>query len=110
MRIDKVRDARLALAAEEARRRARDLPSAVELAMTICSEKLHELVVEQRLHAPAIPTSTGTPGTRSPAQTPRGGRLGKASDSAQSDALIAVAIAVERASAPAYTPKFLGFA
>ena len=74
--------------------------------MTGCSERLHGLVVEQRLHHPDLARAAASAIAK---PTPRGWRLIKASETVQVDALIAVAMAAERADRPAYASKFLGW-
>jgi phage terminase large subunit-like protein len=81
-----------------------------ETRMTICSENLHRLIVEGRLQHPGdreldrhVAAATAKP-------TPRGWRLVKAADSLQIDGVIALAMAVERASTPAPDPvRLLGW-
>jgi len=81
-----------------------------ETRMTICSEKLHGLVVEQRLQHPGHSDLDRHVSNAIAKPTPRGWRLVRASENAQVDALIALAMASERASQQTYASRFLGFA
>ena len=78
-----------------------------ETRMTICSERLHGLVVEQRLRHPGVAELDRHVANAVAKPTPRGWRLTKSADAAQIDAVIALAMAAERASAPAPAPTRL---
>jgi phage terminase large subunit-like protein len=81
-----------------------------EARMTICSEKLHGLVVEQRLRHPGVAELDRHVANAVAKPTPRGWRLVKSADAAQIDAVIALAMAAERASTPAPAPaRLLGW-
>jgi hypothetical protein len=81
-----------------------------ETRMTICSEKLHGLVVEQRLRHPGVAELDRHVAAAVAKPTPRGWRLTKSAEAAQIDAVIALAMAAERASTPAPPPaKLLGW-
>lgn len=78
--------------------------------MTICSERLHGLVVEQRLRHPGVAELDRHVAAAVAKPTPRGWRLTKSAEAAQIDAAIALAMAAERASTPAPPPaKLLGW-
>jgi phage terminase large subunit-like protein len=78
--------------------------------MTICSERLHGLVVEQRLRHPGVAELDRHVANAQAKPTPRGWRLTKSAEAAQIDAVIALAMAAERASTPAPPPaKLLGW-
>lgn len=81
-----------------------------ETRMTICSERLHGLVVEQRLQHPGDRELDTHVANAAAKPTPRGWRLVKSADASQIDGVIALAMAAERASQPVYAPRFLGFA
>jgi len=81
-----------------------------ETRMTICSENLHRLVVEQRLRHPGVAELDRHVANAQAKPTPRGWRLVKSAEAAQIDAVIALAMAAERASTPAPPPaKLLGW-
>jgi phage terminase large subunit-like protein len=81
-----------------------------EARMTICSERLHGLVIEQRLRHPGDPELDRHVANAVAKPTPRGWRLVKSADSAQIDGVIALAMAAERASQPAPQPvRLLGW-
>ncbi len=81
-----------------------------ETRMTICSERLHGLVVEQRLRHPGVAELDRHVANAQAKATPRGWRLVKSADGAQIDAVIALAMAAERASTPAPAPaRLLGW-
>jgi len=81
-----------------------------ESRMTRCSEHLHALVVEGRLRHPGVAELDRHVAAAIAKPTPRGWRLVKAAEAAQIDACIALAMAAERASAPAPAPpKLLGW-
>ena len=81
-----------------------------ETRMTICSEKLHGLVVEQRLRHPGVAELDRHVSNAQAKPTPRGWRLTKSAEAAQIDAVIALAMAAERASTPAPAPaRLLGW-
>ena len=78
--------------------------------MPICSERLHGLVVEQRLRHPGVAELDRQPANPVAKPTRRGWRLVKSAEAAQIDAVIALAMAAERASTPAPPPaKLLGW-
>jgi hypothetical protein len=66
-----------------------------ETRMTLCSENLHRLVVEQRLRHAGDPQLDAHVANAVAKPTPRGWRLTKAADSLQVDALIALAMSAE---------------
>ncbi len=81
-----------------------------ETRMTICSERLHGLVVEGRLRHPGVAELDRHVANALAKPTPRGWRLVKSAEAAQIDAVIALAMCAERASAPAPAPaKLLGW-
>ena len=81
-----------------------------ETRMTICSERLHGLVVEQRLRHPGVAELDRHVANAQAKPTPRGWRLVKSAEAAQIDAVIALAMAAERASTPAPAPaRLLGW-
>lgn len=81
-----------------------------ETRMTVCSERLHGLVTEQRLRHPGVAELDRHVANAVAKPTPRGWRLTKAADAAQIDAVIALAMAAERASTPAPAPaRFVGW-
>jgi hypothetical protein len=86
----------------EARRLEADLGLTVvewpqsETRMTRCSENLHRLVIEQRLRHPGVAELDRHVANAIAKPTPRGWRLVKASDQAQVDAVIALAMSAER--------------
>ncbi len=81
-----------------------------ETRMTICSERLHGLVVEQRLRHPGVAELDRHVANAQAKITPRGWRLTKSAEAAQIDAVIALAMAAERASTPAPPPaRLLGW-
>lgn len=74
------------------------------------SEGLHSAVVSKRLVHPAHPDLDQHVASAIAKQGPRGWRLDKSSDAAQIDALIALAMAVDRADQPAPEPgRLLGW-
>lgn len=81
-----------------------------ETRMTVCSERLHGLVVEGRLRHPGVAELDRHVGAAVAKPTPRGWRLVKSADAVQIDAVIALAMAAERASTPAEPPaRVLGW-
>lgn len=80
-----------------------------EARMTICSERLHGLVVEQRLRHPGVAELDRHVANAVAKPTPRGWRLTKSADAAQIDACIALAMSAERASQPLPEVRFHGF-
>jgi phage terminase large subunit-like protein len=80
-----------------------------ETRMTRCSEHLHGLVVEQRLRHPGVAELDRHVANAVAKPTPRGWRLVKSADAAQIDALIALAMASERATQPVAEVRFHGF-
>lgn len=80
-----------------------------EQTMTVCSERLHGLVVEQRLRHPGVAELNRHVANAVARPTPRGWRLVKSAEAAQIDALISLAMTAERASQPVYETKFHGF-
>ncbi len=78
-----------------------------ETRMTVCSENLHRLVVEQRLRHPGDRELDKHVAAAMAKPTPRGWRLVKSSDGLQIDGVIALAMAAERASAPLKPPTRL---
>lgn len=79
-----------------------------ESRMTRCSENLHRLVTEQRLQHPGHPELDAHAANAIAKPTPRGWRLVKSAEGAQIDALIALAMAAERAEQQQPTFRFLG--
>src|SRR4051812_18514806 len=80
-----------------------------ETRMTIFSERLHGLVIEQRLRHPGVAELDRHVANAVAKPTPRGWRLVKSAEGAQIDALIALAMATERAGAPLPEVKFHGW-
>lgn len=80
-----------------------------ETRMTICSERLHGLIVEKRLRHPGVAELDRHVANAVAKPTPRGWRLVKSAETAQIDALIALAMAAERATQPLAAVKFHGF-
>jgi phage terminase large subunit-like protein len=80
-----------------------------ETRMTRCSEFLHGLIVEKRLQHPGDRELDQHVANAVAKPTPRGWRLVKSHDGAQIDALIALAMAAERASVRAQPVKVLGW-
>ncbi len=81
-----------------------------ESRMTICSENLHRLIVEGRLRHPGVAELDRHVANAVAKPTPRGWRLTKTAEEAQIDAVIALAMAAERASQPvAPPPRLLGW-
>lgn len=78
-----------------------------ETRMTICSERLHGLVIERRLQHPGDRELDRHVANAVAKPTPRGWRLTKSADAAQIDGVIALAMAAERASVPAVAPMRL---
>ncbi len=76
---------------------------------TRCSEHLHGLVIERRLRHPGVAELDRHVSNAAAKPTPRGWRLVKSADAAQIDALIALAMAAERATEPVAVVKFHGF-
>jgi hypothetical protein len=75
-----------------------------ETRTTVCSERLHGLIVEERLRHPGVAELD-----RHVAKpTPRGWRLVKSAERARIDALIALAIAAERSGRQRRAVKLLG--
>ena len=99
----------------EAQRLERDLRVDVvewpqsETRMTRCSENVHRLIIEGRLRHPGDRELDAHVSNAHAKPTARGWRLVKASDGAQIDGLIALAMAAERAEQPAPELKFHGF-
>ena len=78
--------------------------------MTLCSERLHALVVEGRLRHPGVAELDRHVANAVAKPTPPGWRLVKSAEAAQIDAVIALAMAAERASTAAPPPaKLLGW-
>ena len=67
-----------------------------ETRMTLCSENLHRLIVEQRLRHPGIGELDRHVAAAIAKPTPRGWRIVKASEVVQVDAVISLAMAAER--------------
>jgi phage terminase large subunit-like protein len=80
-----------------------------ESRMTICSERLHGLIVEQRLRHPGVAELDRHVANAVAKPTPRGWRLVKSAESAQIDALISLAMAAERATQPVAAVRFHGW-
>lgn len=80
-----------------------------ESRMTRCSENLHRLVVERRLRHAGHPTLDAHVANAIAKPTPRGWRLVKSGENAHVDALVALAMAAERASQPVPAVKFHGW-
>ena len=80
-----------------------------ETRMTICSENLHRLVVEQRLRHPGDAELDRHVANAVAKPTPRGWRLVKSADAAQIDGVVALAMAAERAEMSEPAPKLLGW-
>jgi phage terminase large subunit-like protein len=80
-----------------------------ETRMTISSERLHALIIEQRLRHPGDRELDAHVAAAIAKPTPRGWRLVKSSDAAQIDGAVALAMAAERASQPLPTIKFHGW-
>ncbi len=77
--------------------------------MTVASEGLHAAIVEGRLRHPGDPDLDRHIAAAIAKTTGRGWRLDKADRTAQIDAAVALAIAVERAQAPAPVAAFHGW-
>ena len=77
--------------------------------MTICSERLHALIVEQRLQHPGDRELNRHVANAVALPTARGWRLSKSAESAQIDGVTALAMAAERAAQRVYAPRFLGW-
>ncbi len=80
-----------------------------ETRMTICSEKLHGLVVEKRLRHPGVEELDWHVAAAVAKPTPRGWRLVKSADAAQIDGVIALAMAAEHATQPVAEIRFHGW-
>lgn len=81
-----------------------------ETRMTLCSERLHGLVIEQRLRHPGVAELDRHVANAVAKPTPRGWRLVKSAEAANIDAVIALAMAAERAATPApQPPRLLGW-
>lgn len=80
-----------------------------ETRMTICSERLHGLIVEERLRHPGVGELDRHVANAVAKPTPRGWRLVKSAEAAQIDALIALAMAAERATRQRRAVKLLGW-
>jgi hypothetical protein len=80
-----------------------------ETRMTRCSENLHRLIIEGRLRHFAHPTLDAHVANAVAKPTPRGWRLVKSGENAHVDALVALAMAAERASQPVPAVKFHGW-
>jgi phage terminase large subunit-like protein len=80
-----------------------------ETRMTICSERLHGLIVEERLRDPGVAELDRHVANAVAKPTPRGWRLVKSAEGAQIDALIALAMAAERATRQRRAVKLLGW-
>ncbi len=78
--------------------------------MTAASERLHAAIVEKRLRHPGDRDLDRHVAGAVAKQTGRGWRLDKSERSAQIDAVVALAMAVERAQAPKpEPPRLLGW-
>jgi phage terminase large subunit-like protein len=77
--------------------------------MTICSERLHALVVEQRLRHPGDRELDAHVAAAVAQPTPRGWRLTKSSEASQIDGAIALAMAAERAAHHEPSARLLGW-
>ena len=80
-----------------------------ETRMTRCSENLHRLIIEERLRHPGVAELDRHVANAAAKPTPRGWRLVKSVETAQIDAVIALAMAAERAEQPASELKFHGW-
>lgn len=72
-------------------------------------ERLHGLIIEQRLRHPGDPELDRHVANAVAKPTPRGWRLVESAENAQIDGLIAIAMAAERASQIVFAPKVLGW-
>jgi phage terminase large subunit-like protein len=77
--------------------------------MTLCLENLHRLIIERRLRHPGVAELDRHVANAVAKPTPRGWRLVKSADIAQIDAVIALAMAAERAEAAQPVVKFHGW-
>lgn len=77
--------------------------------MVPASERLYAAIVEQRLKHPNDPELNSHVAQAIARQTPRGWRIDKAKESDQVDALIALVMAIDRATQPKRTAQFLGW-
>ena len=77
--------------------------------MTAASENLHAAVVSRRLTHPSHPDLDRHVAGAIAKQTGRGWRLEQSERTAQIDAVVALAMAVERAQAPAPNVELLGW-
>jgi hypothetical protein len=77
--------------------------------MTVCSERLHGLIMEERLRHRGVAELDRDVANAVAKPTPRGWRLVKSAEGAQIDALIALAMAAERAARQPRTVKMLGW-
>ena len=80
-----------------------------ETRMTICSERLHAAIIEQRLRHPGHRVLDLHVANAVAKPTPRGWRLVKRADAAQIDACIALAMACEVAEHRPPTPRLIGW-
>jgi len=80
-----------------------------EVRMTRCSENLHRLVVEGRLRHPGVAELDRHVAAAIAKPTPRGWRLVKSSEVVQIDAVIALAMAAERAEVQPAGVELLGW-
>lgn len=80
-----------------------------ETRMTLCSENLHRLVVEQRLRHPGVAELDRHVANAIAKPTPRGWRLTKSSEVVQVDAVISLAMAAERAEYQPPVVQLLGW-
>ena len=80
-----------------------------ETRMTLCSENLHRLVVEQRLRHPGVAELDRHVANAIAKPTPRGWRLTKSSEVVQVDAVISLAMAAERAEYQPPVVELLGW-
>ena len=80
-----------------------------ETRMTVCSENLHRLVVEQRIRHPGDPELDRHVANAQAKPTPRGWRLVKSAEAAQIDGVIALAMAAERAEQHKPVAKVVGW-
>jgi phage terminase large subunit-like protein len=77
--------------------------------MTVASERLHAAIVERRLRHPGHPELDRQVAAGVARQTQRGWRLDKADRNARIDALVALAMAVERAQVEEQPARLLGW-
>ena len=80
-----------------------------ETRMTICSERLHGLVIEQRLRHPGVAELTATSPTPSRSRRPEAGGWSSPPRPRRSTRVIALAMAAERAAQTVPETKFHGW-